>query len=321
MTSGKSQADPNRVHRGFLDLQKQLCDEIGKREGQDFLIVDEWERPAGGGGISCAIEGGEFLEKGGVNFSRVSGDALPGPASARRPEFAGRPFEAMGVSVVFHPRNPYAPTAHMNVRAFFVLPAPGDNEIHWWFGGGFDLTPCYGFDEDAILWHQKAQEVCERAAPGLYRRFKEECDRYFYLPHRQECRGIGGIFFDDFAELGFDPTFEFALSVGNAFNESFFHLLDQRSPLDFSAKEKKFQRLRRGRYVEFNLLYDRGTQFGLASGGRTESILMSLPAEANWVYNWKPEPGSAEAKLSERYLRPRDWLDPSTPLESEKNSS
>ncbi|MET3871166.1 coproporphyrinogen III oxidase [Puniceicoccus vermicola] len=316
-----AQPDPDQVQAAFQKLQDDLCREIENREGSDILREDSWERPGGGGGISRAVEGGKILSKGGVNFSRVSGDALPAPASARRPEFAGRPFEAMGVSVVLHPQNPYAPTAHMNVRAFFVLPALEEQSIQWWFGGGFDLTPCYGFDEDAVEWHQAAHDICEQAKPGLYRSFKRECDEYFYLPHRDECRGIGGIFYDDFSELGFERTFAFSLEVGNGFRESFFRILDRRASTPFGEREKQFQRLRRGRYVEFNLLHDRGTKFGLASGGRTESILMSLPAEANWSYNWTPEPGSPEEQLTERYLRPRDWLAPTHPLENNEQSS
>jgi len=308
---------PDRVHESFLQLQDSLSQEIREREGREFLIEDRWDRPAGGGGISRAVEDGKLLEKGGVNYSRVSGQALPAPATARRPHFAGRPFEAMGVSVVLHPRNPYAPTAHLNVRAFFVLPAETGQETEWWFGGGFDLTPCYGFDEDAVEWHRSARDICEAAKPGLYRRFKRECDHYFHLPHRGECRGIGGIFFDDFAELDFDSTLAFVLDVGNGFRDLFFRILDRRAPTAFGERERDFQLLRRGRYVEFNLLYDRGTQFGLASGGRTESILMSLPGLARWSYNWHPEPGTPEEKLTSRYLRPRDWLAPGAPLETE----
>tara|TARA_R100000027_G_scaffold67735_1_gene68289 strand:+ start:5460 stop:6425 length:966 start_codon:yes stop_codon:yes gene_type:complete len=308
--------EPNRVQEAFLRLQDDLCKEIEAREGSELIIEDKWNRPGGGGGISRAVQGGRILEKGGVNFSRVCGDALPAPASARKPELAGRPFEAMGVSVVLHPCNPFAPTAHMNVRAFFILPEHEDQEIQWWFGGGFDLTPCYGFKEDAIRWHQAAHDICEQSQPGLYRRFKQECDRYFYLPHRDECRGVGGIFFDDFCELGFERTFAFAKSVGYGFRDAFFSLLDQRAATDFNEEQKQFQRLRRGRYVEFNLLHDRGTRFGLVSGGRTESILMSLPAEACWSYGWEPTPDTPEALLVEEFLRPRDWLSPGAPFES-----
>ncbi|MGE9289606.1 MAG: oxygen-dependent coproporphyrinogen oxidase [Puniceicoccales bacterium] len=313
--------DPNGVENAFRVLQNDLCHEIESREKNDVLIEDSWDRTEGGGGTSRAIQGGEWIEKGGINFSRIRGSALPAPASARRPEYAGRPFEAMGVSVVLHPRNPYAPTAHMNVRAFFILPSQESESIQWWFGGGFDLTPCYGFDEDAIDWHKTAHDVCENARPGLYRRFKRECDSYFYLPHRHECRGIGGIFYDDFSELGFDTTFRFSLAVGHAFREAFFRILDRRAHTPFEERQREFQRLRHGRYVEFNLLHDRGTKFGLASGGRTESILMSMPADASWSYNWKPESGSPEAQLTERYLQPRDWLAPNFPLETNENPS
>jgi len=312
---------PERVQRSFLALQEDLTRQITDREGSEVIVEDRWDRPEGGGGITRAIEGGKTIGKGGVNFSRVSGQSLPSPASVRRPQLAGRPFEALGVSVVLHPCNPYAPTAHMNVRAFFVLPSEDGEETEWWFGGGFDLTPCYGFDEDAIEWHRVAHDLCEKAGKGLYRRFKRECDEYFYLPHRDECRGIGGIFFDDFCELGFENSFSFALSVGNGFRDAFFRILDRRQNTPFGEREQKFQHLRRGRYVEFNLLHDRGTRFGLASGGRTESILMSLPADACWSYNWQPKPGSAEELLAERYLRPRNWLAPDAPLESEANLS
>ncbi len=322
MTVASSDISPESVDRVFRRLQDDLCQAIEAREAQGILVEDCWERPGGGGGgIARAVDAGAIIEKGGVNFSRVRGEALPGPASARRPEFAGRPFEAMGVSVVLHPRNPYAPTAHMNVRAFFVFPGAGGGATDWWFGGGFDLTPCYGFEEDAEAWHRAARDICESAGDGLYRRFKRECDQYFYLPHRQECRGVGGIFFDDFAELGFAPTLDFATAVGNGFRDSFFRILDRRSQMDYDERERHFQCLRRGRYVEFNLLYDRGTQFGLASGGRTESILMSLPAEARWIYNWQPEPGSPEADLIPRFLTPRDWLSPGHPLEPNHHPS
>ncbi|MEM0965109.1 MAG: oxygen-dependent coproporphyrinogen oxidase [Verrucomicrobiota bacterium] len=307
--------NPEAVDRAFRKLQDDLTSEITKRDKKEALRQNRWSKEGGGGGISRAVENGLLIEKGGVNFSRVSGSSLPIPATATRPSFAGRPYEAIGVSVVFHPRNPYAPTAHMNVRAFFVYPENSDEKTEWWFGGGFDLTPCYGFDEDAIAWHKAASDVCKTVDPGLYRRFKVACDEYFYLPHRQEQRGIGGIFYDDFNEVGFENAFQLSLRTGSAFGESFFSILDRRHTTPFGDREKEFQRLRRGRYVEFNLLYDRGTRFGLASGGRTESILMSMPLEARWSYDWKPQANSPEALLHSRFLQPRDWLAPGAPLE------
>lgn len=318
--NGGESPDPEAVAEAFKKTQDRIAFEVEKREGKDFLQEDTWERPDGGGGISRAAQRGAEIDKGGVNFSRISGKNLPSAASDKRPEFAGRPFEAMGVSVVFHPVNPFAPTAHLNIRAFFVLPGEASDKTDWWFGGGFDLTPSYGFDQDAVDWHQAAHDVCEAAKPDLYKRFKRECDHYFHLPHRLEQRGIGGIFYDDFQELGFEKTFSFSLSVAEAFRKTYFTILDRRKNTPYGKSEKEFQRLRRGRYVEFNLLYDRGTRFGLTSGGRTESILMSLPAEANWSYGWKAKPQSAEADLVERYLQPRDWLSPSFPAEPLENS-
>ncbi len=310
---GGATPEPDRVAGALLQVQDDLCREVSAREGGDLFREDTWRRPEGGGGRSRVIEGGSIIDRGGVNHSRISGERLPEAASVRHPELAGLPFEAMGVSVVFHPVNPYAPTAHFNVRAFFTC--GGDRAPGWWFGGGFDLTPCYGFDEDTVEWHRAAREVCEAAGSGLHRRFKRECDRYFHLPHRGEQRGIGGIFFDDFDELGFEETFAFCLRTARTFRHAYFRILDRRSALPFGESEKEFQRIRRGRYVEFNLLYDRGTRFGLLSGGRTESILMSMPAEASWRYDHEPAPGGPEAALVEKYLTPRDWLAEGCPPE------
>lgn len=298
---------PRRVAEAFREIQDALSAEVEAREPGSSR-EDHWERPGGGGGCSRAVEGRTVLEKGGVNFSRIRGDSLPETASDRHPEFAGKPFEATGVSVVFHPVNPYAPSGHFNVRAFFVEPDAAGTEPGWWFGGGFDLTPCYGFDEDAAEWHRAAEKACSELEPGLYRRLKRQCDDYFHLPHRGERRGIGGIFFDDFRGPGFEETFRFCRSVAETFRGTYFRILDRRRNHPFDERERDHQLVRRGRYVEFNLLYDRGTRFGLASGGRTESILMSLPARAAWRYDHRPPPGSPEALLAERYLRPRDWL-------------
>ncbi|MCH6254983.1 oxygen-dependent coproporphyrinogen oxidase [Puniceicoccaceae bacterium K14] len=290
-------------------LQLQLCSQLESIEpsGHKF-IADHWTRPEGGGGTSMVLEGGEVLEKAGVNFSHVEGTNLPPSASANRPELAGRSFHATGVSIVIHPKNPYAPTSHANVR-FFVAPARNeDEEDIWWFGGGFDLTPYYGFVEDAIEWHKIAQASCAPFGEALYSEFKKTCDRYFYLKHRNEARGIGGIFFDDFTEGGFDNAFGLMKSVGEHYGKAYLPILDRRKATPYGDREKDFQKYRRGRYVEFNLVFDRGTHFGLQSNGRTESILMSLPPEVTWKYNWTPEVGSREADLYETFLQPQDWV-------------
>ena len=271
---------------------------------------DQWERQEGGGGISCACPGSEMLEKAAVNFSDVRGESLPPSATATRPELAGRPFRAMGVSMVIHPCNPYCPTAHANIR-FMSVGVPGENV--WWFGGGFDLTPYYGFVEDAVYWHRAAAAACAPFGSELYPRFKAACDKYFFLRHRNEASGIGGLFFDDFNEVGFDHAFGLARNVGEAFAPAYTTILDRRQDTSYRERERQFQLYRRGRYVEFNLIYDRGTLFGLQSGGRTESILMSLPPMVRWAYNWQPEPGSAEERLTEYFLKPRDWLSEKLP--------
>ncbi len=247
-----------------------------------------------------------MIEKGGVNFSHVMGDQMPASATAHRPELAGRAFEAMGVSLVIHPHNPYAPTSHANVR-FFIAEKPGEEPV-WWFGGGFDLTPYYGFDEDCIHWHQTARNACQPFGDEVYPHYKRWCDDYFYLKHRDEPRGVGGLFFDDLNEWGFDNSFAFTQAVGSAYVDAICPILEKRQATPYGEREKQFQLYRRGRYVEFNLVFDRGTLFGLQSGGRTESILMSLPPLVRWEYNYQPEPGSAEAKLTDYYLTGRDWL-------------
>jgi coproporphyrinogen III oxidase len=282
---------PGAVYEYFSALQGRI---VGALEALDSPFrKDAWTRAEGGGGLSCILEEGKVFERGGVNLSRVQGRALPASASAARPQIAGQPYDAMGVSLVLHPRNPYCPTVHMNVRFFSA-------GTTWWFGGGMDLTPYYGFEEDARHFHA----TCKKAVGDRYPRFKKWCDEYFHIKHRGEPRGIGGIFFDDLAE---DSDFELAQSVGNHFLDAYLPILQRRKDLRFGEREREFQAYRRGRYVEFNLVYDRGTLFGLQSGGRTESILMSLPPRVAWRYDWKPEPGSPEEKLYTEFLKPRDW--------------
>ena len=283
------------VHAYFEGLQQGIVAGIEALDGSAFRR-DGWQRPEGGGGLSCVLEEGGVFERGGVNLSRVQGRQLPPSASASRPQLSGRPYDAMGVSLVLHPRNPYCPTVHLNVRFFSSADA-------WWFGGGMDLTPYYGFEEDARHFHG----VCKAAVGDRYPRFKRWCDEYFHLKHRGEPRGIGGIFFDDLAEGGFEHCFALARSVGDHFLEAYAPIVERRRQMPFGERERSFQAYRRGRYVEFNLVYDRGTLFGLQSGGRTESILMSLPPRAEWRYDWKPEPGSPEEKLTTDFLKPRDW--------------
>jgi coproporphyrinogen III oxidase len=299
--------DLDAVRGYFLGLQDRICAAVEAEEGAGGARFreDAWEHAQGGGGRSRALAGGAVIEKGGVNFSHVRGAALPAAASLRRPELAGRGFEALGISLVLHPANPYAPTTHMNVR-FLLATAPGA-EPAWWFGGGFDLTPYYGFEEDAAHWHRTARAACAPFGEEVYPRFKRWCDEYFFLRHRNEPRGIGGLFFDDLDEWGFARSFEFTRGVGDAFLAAYLPILARRKATPFGERERDFQLYRRGRYVEFNLLYDRGTLFGLQSGGRTESILMSLPPLVRWIYDWRPEPGTPEARLYEEFLRPRDW--------------
>lgn len=294
------------VEAYFLNLQESICAELEAEDGGASFVTDRWQREEGGGGCSRVLREGRTFEQAGVNYSHVSGSQLPGTASALRPELAGRPFQALGVSLVIHPRNPYVPTAHCNVRYF---QAGGRDEVPaWWFGGGFDLTPYYGFDEDAVHWHRTAAAACAEEGADTYTRLKQRCDEYFYLPHRQEARGIGGLFFDDLREGGFTRCFAFTRSVGDHFLPAYQPIVARRRDSAYGPREREFQLYRRGRYVEFNLIYDRGTLFGLQSGGRTESILMSLPPLVAWRYAWQAQPGSPEARLCERYLRPRDWL-------------
>ncbi len=299
--------DINAVQAYLTGLQERIVAALENAGGEAFR-TDRWQRPEGGGGISRLIEGGELLERGGVLFSHVAGTRLPPSASAHRPELAGRPWQAMGVSLVLHPRNPYVPTTHMNVRMFVAAARPGHDERDvFWFGGGLDLTPYYPFEEDARHFHQVCHDALAPHGPQYYPRYKRWCDEYFYLKHRQETRGIGGIFFDDLNEAGFEAAFALTRSVGDSFLPAFLPIVERRRALPYDRRERDFQAYRRGRYVEFNLVFDRGTLFGLQSGGRTESILLSMPPQAQWRYDWQPQPGSPEAELAD-YLKPRDWL-------------
>ena len=293
------------VKTWLLDLQARIVAALEAADGLPFR-TDAWERPEGGGGISRLIEEGKVFERGGVNFSHVLGSQLPPSASAHRPELAGRRWEAMGVSLVLHPRNPYAPTVHMNVRCFVAM-KDGEAPV-WWFGGGMDLTPYYGFADDARHFHATCKDALDPFGAGLHPRFKEWCDRYFFLKHRNEPRGIGGVFYDDFSEGGFGHAFAMTKSVGDAFLTAYLPILQRRRDTPYGERERDFQAYRRGRYVEFNLVFDRGTLFGLQSGGRTESILMSLPPIVKWRYDWHPAPGTPEATLYTDFLSARDWV-------------
>jgi coproporphyrinogen III oxidase len=296
---------PAAVKTYLLDLQERIVAALEDVDGKQF-IIDRWQRPEGGGGISRIIEEGNVFERGSVGFSHVTGSNLPPSAAANRPEIAGCGWEAMGVSLVLHPRNPYAPTVHMNVR-FFSTAAEGQEPV-WWFGGGMDLTPYYGFEEDARHFHQACHGAIAPFRADLHPRFKKWCDDYFYLKHRNEPRGIGGIFFDDFNALGFERSFAMTRSVGDHFIDAYMPILTRRKDIEYGERERDFQAYRRGRYVEFNLVFDRGTLFGLQSGGRTESILMSMPPIVKWRYDWQPAAGSTEARLYSDFLVHRDWL-------------
>jgi coproporphyrinogen III oxidase len=303
-------ATPDRASSALVKdyltgLQDRICAGLAGLDGVASFAQDEWQRPGGGGGRSRVLAEGAVFEKAGVGFSHVFGDQLPPSASAHRPELAGASWQALGVSLVVHPRNPYAPTSHANVR-FFIAEKPG-MEPQWWFGGGYDLTPYYGFDDDCVHWHETARAACAPFGTGLYPRYKRWCDEYFFLKHRNEARGIGGLFFDDLNEGGFERCFGFMRAVGDSYLDAYLPIVTRRKDMPYGEREREFQLLRRGRYVEFNLVYDRGTLFGLQTGGRTESILMSLPPLVRWEYNAQPAPGSPEAELLERYLQPRDW--------------
>ncbi|HLV77604.1 MAG TPA: oxygen-dependent coproporphyrinogen oxidase [Marinobacter sp.] len=301
------QPDISVVKAYLLDLQERICQRLQALDGQGAFIRDSWERPEGGGGISRVIANGGVIEKGGVNFSHVTGAALPGSATAHRPHLAGAPWQAMGVSLVIHPENPYVPTSHANVRFFIATPETG--EPVYWFGGGYDLTPYYGFEEDCVHWHQTARAACLPFGDEVYPKFSKWCDEYFYLRHRQEPRGIGGLFFDDYNTGDFEQDFAFMRSVGDSYLDAYEPIVRRRLNMPWGDRQRDFQLYRRGRYVEFNLVHDRGTLFGLQSGGRTESILMSLPPLVRWEYDWKPEPGSDEARLTEHFLSGRNWLE------------
>lgn len=291
----------------LMDLQDRICQGLESQEPSARFEEDNWTYDNGvGGGRTRVLAGGRVFEQGGVNFSHVIGKTLPPSATAHRADLAGRSFQALGVSLVIHPRNPYVPTSHANVR-FFIAEKEGEPPV-WWFGGGFDLTPYYPFEEDAVDWHRTAREACLPFGDEVYPKFKKWCDEYFFLKHRNETRGVGGLFFDDLNEWGFDQCFAFLRSVGDHYLKAYLPVVEKRKDIPYGEKERDFQLYRRGRYVEFNLVFDRGTLFGLQSGGRTESILMSLPPVAHWRYNWKPEAGSAEARLYTDFLKPREWL-------------
>ena len=290
----------------LLQLQRTICNAVENLDGKGQFMEETWKRPGGGGGITRILTNGRLFAKAGVNFSHVAGEKLPISAGAIRPELAERNFSALGVSVVIHPENPFIPTSHANVR-FFIAEKEGSEPV-WWFGGGFDLTPYYGFEEDCQHWHQTALDACKPFGESVYTKFKLWCDDYFYIKHRNEARGIGGLFFDDYNELSFEHSFALMQSIGNHYIKAYSPIVSRRQHHTYGKKEKAFQNYRRGRYVEFNLIYDRGTLFGLQSGGRVESILMSLPPEVHWEYNWQPEEGSAEAKLYTDFLPAKDWV-------------
>ncbi len=301
-----SEINIQAVRDYLLSLQDGISTAIEQADGTARFRQDDWNRGEGGGGISRIMADGAAFEQAGINFSHVYGTNLPPAATTQRPELVGRSFQAMGVSLVFHPHNPYVPTTHMNVR-LFVAEKKGEAPV-WWFGGGFDLTPYYPFEEDVIHWHETSKAACHPFGDDVYNRYKKWCDDYFYLRHRDETRGVGGIFFDDLSEWGFDRCFAFQRSVGDCFIKAYLPVVEKRKDHEYGQRQRDFQLYRRGRYVEFNLVYDRGTIFGLQTGGRTESILMSLPPNVRFRYNWQPEPGSEEAKLYDRYLQPQDWL-------------
>ncbi len=294
------------VEQYLKGLQRSICDELSAIDGAASFEMESWDRPEGGGGISRVLAEGDVFEKGGVNFSFVEGGKMPGSATQHRPELAGRSFKAMGVSLVMHPRNPYAPTSHANVRCFVA--EKEDEAPVWWMGGGFDLTPYYGREEDVIHWHQTAKNACDPFGDDVHAKYKKWCDDYFYLPHRAEPRGVGGLFYDDLNEWGFEKSFDFMQSVGDSFLKAYVPIVLNNKDRDYGERERQWQLYRRGRYVEFNLVFDRGTLFGLQSNGRTEAILMSLPPLVRWDYGVTPEPGTPEAELLDYYLKPKDWV-------------
>ena len=298
--------DVSAVETYLTTLQSRICERLEVIDQSAGFATESWDRPEGGGGISRVLADGDVIEKGGVNFSHVVGSSMPASATQHRPELAGRSFRALGVSLVIHPRNPHAPTSHANVR-MFMAEKPGAEPV-WWMGGGFDLTPYYGYEEDAVSWHTQAKAACDPFGEAVYPRFKQWCDDYFYIPHRQEPRGVGGLFYDDLNEWGFDQTFAFMRSVGDGFLNAYAPILERRKDTPWTEEERQWQLYRRGRYVEFNLVHDRGTLFGLQTNGRTEAILMSLPPLVRWEYGLTPQEGTPEARLMSDFLPPRDWL-------------
>ncbi len=301
-----SQVNKELVKHYLMALQNDICNKLEQVDGGSVFQRDTWQRQEGGGGESRVLTEGKVIEKGGVNFSHVKGASMPASATAQRPELAGCSFEAMGVSLVIHPHNPYVPTSHANVR-FFIAEKEGAAPI-WWFGGGYDLTPYYGFEEDCQHWHGVAKQACDPFGDEVYANYKNWCDKYFYLKHRDEPRGIGGLFFDDLNEQGFEKSFALMQAVGSSYCDAYVPIVEKRKDTAFGERERQFQLYRRGRYVEFNLVYDRGTLFGLQTGGRTESILMSLPPLVRWEYDWQPETGTAEAELYDKFLIHRAWV-------------
>ena len=301
------QPDVEAVKSYLMDLQDRICAGLEALDGEARFAEDAWTREGGGGGRTRVLAEGAVFEQAGVNFSHVHGTELPPSATAARPELAGRGFQAIGVSLVIHPRNPHVPTSHANVR--FFIAEREDAEPVWWFGGGYDLTPYYGYEEDCVHWHRTARAACAPFGDDWYPRYKRWCDEYFFLRHRNEPRGVGGLFFDDLSEPDFDTAFRFLQAVGDSYLQAYGPIVERRRDTPFGERERDFQLYRRGRYVEFNLVYDRGTLFGLQTGGRTESILMSLPPLVKWRYNWAPEPGTPEARLYSDFLRPRDWAE------------
>ena len=298
--------DVSAVETYLTTLHSRICERLEVIDQSAGFATESWDRPEGGGGISRVLADGNVIEKGGVNFSHVVGSSMPASATQHRPELAGRSFRALGVSLVIHPRNPHAPTSHANVR-MFMAEKPGAEPV-WWMGGGFDLTPYYGYEEDAVSWHTQAKAACDPFGEAVYPRFKQWCDDYFYIPHRQEPRGVGGLFYDDLNEWGFDQTFAFMRSVGDGFLDAYAPILERRKDTPWTEEERQWQLYRRGRYVEFNLVHDRGTLFGLQTNGRTEAILMSLPPLVRWEYGLTPGEGTPEARLMSDFLPPRDWL-------------
>lgn len=296
------------VKEYFINLQDIICQRLAAEDGKSSFVENTWQHKEGGGGLTRVLANGKVFEKAGVNFSHVKGESLPKSASSTRPFLNGWNFEAIGVSLVIHPHNPYVPTSHANVR-FFMAAKEGTDPV-WWFGGGLDLTPYYGFEEDCLSWHEAAYDACQKYGPHVYERYKKACDNYFYLPHRKEERGIGGLFFDDLYKWGYLKSFAFTQEIGDLFLKAYLPIVARRKHMLYGNKEKAFQRYRRGRYVEFNLLYDRGTMFGLQSGGAIESILMSMPPQVDWHYNWQPEPGSKEESFSRDFLVAKDWITP-----------